>query len=248
MDEHIRIGPVAGVPVGANWGVLLVGGLLAWSLAGMALPQLAPGFPGGAYWLVALATTVLFYQCLLAHELAHALVARRAGIGVDGIVLGLLGGVSRLEGQPPAAGVELRVAAAGPAASALLAGGFAAMGWIVHVAGGGALLGGALGWLGRINALLAAFNLLPAYPLDGGRVLRAALWGWHGDQARATVTADRVARLLASSLIAFGLVDAVLFGLPNALWLVVLGGFLGGAPKAQLLMSPGASPSPTARA
>jgi Zn-dependent protease len=241
MDEHIRFGPVAGVPVGASRGVLLVGGILAWSLAGMALPRLSPGYSPVAYWLVALATTIVFFQCLLVHELAHTLVARRAGIRIGGIVLGLLGGVSRLEGQPPAAGIELRVAAAGPTASAVLAGVFLALGWIVNLTGGGALLGGSLAWLGRVNGLLAAFNLLPAYPLDGGRVLRAALWGWHGDQARATATAARAGRCLALGLIVFGLVDAALFGALGALWLVALGGFLGGAVRSQRVMTPAVS-------
>jgi Zn-dependent protease len=240
MEEHIRLGRVSGVPVGVRWSLFVMCALIEGSLAGIALPRIAPGYPAVAYWLTALATTVVFYQSLLAHELAHAVIARRAGIRVRGIVLGLLGGVSRLEGQPPSAGVELRVAIAGPAASALLAGMFLAFASVVDRTGGGPLLSGALWWLGGINGLLAAFNLLPAYPLDGGRVLRSALWHWRGDQVWATETAARTGSIFAAGLIGFGLLDAAVAGDLGALSLVLAGGFLRGAARAELPTAPAA--------
>jgi Zn-dependent protease len=204
MEEHIRLGQVAGVRVGANWSLTVVFGLVLGSLAAVELPHAAPGYPTVAYGLAAVAATVLFYQSLVAHELAHSVVARRAGMRVGGIVLCLLGGVSRLEGQPPGADVELRVAIAGPAASAAFGGGFLALAHAVDVGGGGALLTASLSWLGVINVLIAVFNLLPAYPLDGGHILRAVLWRWRADVNWATAAATLVARLLGGALAAAG--------------------------------------------
>ena len=234
MDETFRIGRVAGVRVGAHWSLLLIAGFIGWSLAGLAFPRLAPGYPPIAYWLAALATTAVFLQSLLAHELAHCIVARRAGIPEHGIVFWVLGAASRLEGSPPSAAVELRVAAAGPAMSAALAGGFLAFSRLLVATGAGRLIGATLGWLGAMNLLVAAFNLLPAYPLDGGRVFRALLWRWHGDEARAGMTAGRCGWLFGAALVSGGILDAALRVDLAGLWLVPLGWYLCGAARTEL--------------
>ena len=111
MREDIHLGRVAGVRVGANWSLLVVFWLIAWGLAGTELPDAARGYPAGAYWAAGLAVALVFYACLLAHELAHALVARRHHIGTDGIVLWLLGGVSKLQAEPSDARTELEAGA-----------------------------------------------------------------------------------------------------------------------------------------
>jgi len=144
-----------------------------------------------ALWVVAIFAVVLFLGSLLAHELAHSIVARRNGMPVTGITLWLLGGVAQLGGPMPSAGAELRVAAAGPATSVALGIGF----FLVAVAGAASglvshLLVSAIGGLAFVNIVLAVFNLIPARPLDGGRILAGALWAIHGDQHRADITAD----------------------------------------------------------
>ena len=177
MTASLRFGRIAGIPVGANWSALLIAGLIAWSLAGRLLPAQVPGLAPAAYWLAGAAGAGLFLGSLLAHELGHALVAQRAGLKVRGITLWLLGGVAQLEDEPASPRDELRVAIVGPAVSLALAvgSGLAALG--LSVLGGPAVAVAIAAWLAVGNAALALFNLLPAAPLDGGRVLRACSGG-----------------------------------------------------------------------
>ncbi len=234
VDESVPLGKVAGIRIGANWSLLFIFALFVLSLGSSQLPHAAPGHSTVAYYLAAVAVTAVFYACLLAHELAHALVARRRHIRVQGIVLWLLGGVSKLEGEPAEPGAELHIAGAGPATSLGL--GLAFFG-LSRLAGAGhpaGLLAAGLGWLGWINGALAVFNLLPAFPLDGGRVLRAVLWHHSGDRTRATIAAAQVGRVFGYSFIALGLVGfvATTAGL-SGLWLALIGWFLLGAAQAE---------------
>jgi len=224
MEETVPLGRVAGVRIGANWSLLLVFWLIAWSLADAQLPHGAPHHSSAAYWMTAVVATAAFYACLLAHELAHAVVARRSGMVVEGIVLWLFGGVSRLKGEAATARTELRVALAGPATSLGL--GLAFWALTVAIDGHVALLAAAIGWLGWVNAVLAVFNLAPAFPLDGGRVLRAVLWQRSGDKAAATATAGRAGSAFGYLLMAFGLLAFFGGAGVGGLWLVFLGWFV----------------------
>jgi Zn-dependent protease len=234
MDESIPLGRIAGIRVGANWSLVLMFGLIVFTLTGSELPHAAPGYSTAAYTLVAVAAVVVFYASLLAHELAHALVARRRGIQVEGIVLWVLGGVSKLKSDAVDAAGELRIAIAGPATSLALGLGFFGLSRLAAVGEPGSLLAGTLGWLGWVNALLAAFNLLPAFPLDGGRVLRSLLWRYHGDKRRATSVAAWSGRLFGFGFVGLGLL-AFAFGGGgiSGLWLAVIGWFLVSASKAE---------------
>jgi Zn-dependent protease len=218
MTSSVRFGRVFGVEIGAHWSVLVIGGLLAFGLTG--------GVADGSLWLVAIATVVTFFGCLLAHELAHSVVAKRNGMQVRGITLWLLGGVAQLGGTMPSAGAELRIAAAGPAMSIALGGAFLGLAAGVDALGASALSVSAFFWLGLVNLVLAAFNLIPAAPLDGGRILAAALWGWHKDRTRAEITATRVGQAAGIVLIAGGVLSIVL-DLPFfTLWTTFLGWFV----------------------
>jgi len=117
MHESIRLGRIFGIPVGVNWSVLVIAALIAWTLAASALPEIVPGQSGVAYWVTAVAGALVFFASLLTHELAHALVGRRNGVQIGGITLWLLGGVSKLEGEPSSAGAEFRIAIVGPLTS-----------------------------------------------------------------------------------------------------------------------------------
>jgi Zn-dependent protease len=169
VGQNVRLGRVAGIPVGANWSVAVILVIIADILAVSVLPADVPHRPTALYWLVAIVAAALFLACLLAHELAHALVARRNGVGVRSITLWMLGGVAELEGDPPSAAADLRIALAGPAASLAAGGVFLAAAALIGQARGPAVVVAAASWLAVMNGVLAVFNLLPGAPLDGGR-------------------------------------------------------------------------------
>lgn len=227
MNESFHLGEVRGVRIGANWSLLPIFLLIAVSLEGTLLPSAAPGYSSTAYWVLALLTATAFYASLLAHELAHALVARRRGVNVKGIVLWIFGGVAQLEGDSPDPRAELEIVGAGPLTSLGLAAAGAVAALLLGAVGASALLVAALWWLAGINALLALFNLLPAFPLDGGRILRALLW-WHWrDRIRATNVASRVGRICGIGLIAVGALEFFTGGdALSGIWLAVIGWFV----------------------
>jgi len=232
MRESFRLGRVAGIPIGVNWSVIVIVALFAWSLATVTLPDLAPGYADAAYWAVSVTLAVVFFACLLAHELAHSVVATHHGVGVDSITLWLLGGVSKLRGEAGDPSSELRIAAAGPGTSLGLGAAFGALGGLLALAGAPALAVAALGWLAVINVVLALFNLVPAAPLDGGRLLHALVWRKTGDHAAATAAATRAGRWFGGGLVAFGVLLA-LGGVITGLWFVLLGWFLITAARAE---------------
>jgi Zn-dependent protease len=226
MTASIRFGRIAGIPVGASWSALLIALLIAWSLAGRLLPAQAPGLAPAAYWLAGVAGAGLFLGSLLAHEIGHALVARRAGLRVRGITLWLLGGVAQLEDEPASPRDELRVAIVGPAVSLALAVGFGLAAAALSVVGGPAVAVAVAAWLAVGNAALAVFNLLPAAPLDGGRVLRGLLWRRHGSRVRAAVTATRAGVWVGAGLVGYGLLGTLTGWGIGTLWTALVGWFL----------------------
>jgi Zn-dependent protease len=229
QPQGARIG---GIPVRVHWSVFFVLALFTDALAATVLPAAAAGYPTAAYWGAAAACAVVFMLCLLAHELSHALVAKRVGLRVRRITLWLLGGVTQLDGQAPTARSDLAIAVAGPAVSV----GCSVVFWGAALAaagsGAGPLMVAALLWLGWANTIVAVFNLLPGAPLDGGRVLRALLWWRGGNRQRAAVTATRAGGVLGMVLVAAGVL-LVFAGAFSGLWLVLLGVFLGTAAKAE---------------
>ena len=231
MTSSFRLGRVAGIEIGAHWSWLLVVGLIVWSLAGSVFPSVNPGYSDGTYLAMAAVAAVLFFASLLLHELGHAIQGRREGIAIDGITLWVFGGVARLRGQVPSAGAELRVALAGPAVSLLLGVVFLVVALGLPLPG---TVDGVLFWLGQINLYLLVFNLLPALPLDGGRVLRAVLWARRRDFASATRIAGALGSGFGHFMIVAGLVLVMFVGDVGGLWMAVLGWFLLGAAEAEL--------------
>jgi Zn-dependent protease len=231
MTASLRLGRIFGIPIDASWSVLFIALLIGWPLAGRILPSLVPGMALFVYWLAGAVATGLFLGSLLAHELAHALVARRAGLGVRGITLWLLGGVAQLEDEPASPRDDLRVAIVGPTVSLALAVGFGLAAVVLGVMAAPTLAGAVAGWLAVGNLALAVFNLLPAAPLDGGRVLRGLLWRRHGDRTRAAVTAARAGQLLGGVLIAYGLLGVFTGWGIGTLWTALVGWFLVGAAR-----------------
>jgi|SRR5579884_98846 len=237
LRESIPLGRVLGVRVGLNWSMLLIFLLVAWSLADSLLPDTAPGNSAAAYWTAALAGTFLFYASLLAHELAHSVVARRYGVVVEGITLWLFGGVSRLHGDAPSARAELRIAAVGPLTSLGLAMAGVVVSMGLAMLDMPALVVSVAMWLAVVNGMLAVFNLLPAFPLDGGRVLRAVLWQRRHDQVSATRSAARAGVVLGWALSLLGGVELVVTGSFGGLWLMFIGWFVVGAARTEATQS-----------
>jgi Zn-dependent protease len=225
--RNIRIGRIAGIPVGISPWWLVIVALLTWSLstdyADLAtVPAVALG----------LGAVLCLFAGILAHEFGHALVARRAGIEIEEIDLWLLGGVARMRSQPRRAADELRFALAGPAVTVVLA---AIFGVAAMLLGPGTLRT-FVTYQAEVNAALAAFNLLPALPLDGGRVARALLWRRTGDFRRATAIAARAGRWSGFGMVYFGLL-ATLGGAVGGVWLAMIGLFLVAAAGAERRMA-----------
>ena len=233
MGASVRIGRIAGIEVGLHWSLAIVFILIVWTLAGQILPSVVPGQQQSAYWLVSVLAVVLFYVSLLSHEMGHALVARRLGVKVDGITLWLFGGVARLRGDAATPGTEVKIAIAGPLVSLVLSAVFGAATFALDATSGPPLLEGGLAWLAGTNAMLLLFNLIPAFPLDGGRLLRAWLWHRSGDRYRATSSAARLGRVCAFLMIGLGLVSLFINSALSGLWLIFLGWFLWSAARSE---------------
>lgn len=204
MTDTVRLGRIRGIPIGVNWSLLVIVALFAAGLAANRFPYDAPGYSATAYALAGAVTAVALLLTVLLHELGHAVVARRAGLTVDGITLSWMGGITRIEGDAKRPGSELAIAGVGPLVS-LAAGGLCWMGWALAVhAGVTGLAVSALGWLGVVNMVLAVFNLIPASPLDGGKVLHAAVWAATGDRWKASRAASKAGIGLGVLVVAIG--------------------------------------------
>lgn len=231
MRPTIRLGKVSGIDIGLHWSILFIGFVLVSALSGNVLPSFAPGLSGAAYLLAALSTAALFLGSIVAHELGHSIVAQRNGIEVRGITLFALGGVASLESEPDDPGVAARIALAGPAVSVAVGVASLVMAWLATASFGGALVIAAFTWLGIINLALAVFNMIPALPLDGGRVLQAALWKRNGQRHQATISAAKLGRGLGWAIVAFGLWQ--FFTIGDGLWTALIGWFVISTAKAE---------------
>ncbi|SFD06648.1 site-2 protease family protein [Streptomyces aidingensis] len=232
MRPTLTLGRLAGIRVGVHWSVLVIVVLLAAGLAGR-FPEAYPDRPAWEYWAVGVAAALTFMLSLLAHEISHALVARRNGVQADEITLWLLGGVARLRSEAPTPGAELRIAGVGPLVSLAAAVVFGLAAGAAMAADAGGLVVEALAWLSGINLLLAVFNSLPAAPLDGGRLLRAVVWRVTGSPLRATVVATGAGRALGWLLVGAGLFLAFGGAVVGGFWLAIIGLFLIAAATAE---------------
>ena len=229
MNSSVELGRIAGIRIGIHWSWLAVLALIVWSLA-LDFSRRYAGLSDGESVALALATALLFFASLLGHELGHALQARREGVEIDGITLWLFGGVARFMGMFPSAGSEFRIAVAGPVVSLVV--GVAGIA-LARYADFPAAIDGVVGWLGATNLVLLAFNMLPALPLDGGRVLRSALWRARGDFGSATRIASGVGRVFGFLFIGAGIFAFVTQGAVGGAWLAFIGWFLLGAATAE---------------
>jgi Zn-dependent protease/CBS domain-containing protein len=226
VNASFSLGRIGGIAIGVNWTWLIVFALITWSLATTVFPDQNPGLSDTTYVTMAVVASILFFSSLLLHELGHAFQAKREGMEIEGITLWLFGGVAKFRGMFESAGAEFRIAIAGPLVSLAL--GLVFVGIAVAL-GLSDVVDGVAAWLGYINLALLVFNMLPALPLDGGRVLRSALWRARGSFGWATRVASSIGRgfgylFIAGGVAMFFWADAV-----GGLWLAFIGWFLLGA-------------------
>jgi Zn-dependent protease/CBS domain-containing protein len=233
MNQNIRLGKIAGIPVGFNWSILVIFFLFAWELADLVFPSYHPHQAVAVYWVAGIVTAIVLFASLLAHEVSHSLVAKRNGVGVRSITLWLFGGVSELESEALTPGADFRIAVVGPLTSFALAGLYGALAYLVHLVSGNGVTFSALGWLAWMNLFLGGFNLIPGAPLDGGRVLRAILWRSSGDRVRAATTAARAGEGFGYFLVILGVLEFLTVGLIG-LWFAFLGWFLLSAARSEV--------------
>jgi PDZ domain-containing secreted protein/Zn-dependent protease/predicted transcriptional regulator len=226
MGSSFEFLRVRGIPIGAHWSWLLVFAFVVSSMAGTVLPARYPGLGIGVYVAVAAVGALLFFGSIVLHELGHALVATREGMHIEGISLWVFGGVARVKGSFRSPGTEFRVAVAGPLVSAALAVVF----WVLSRAelafGMADPVVGMTAYLAQVNAILVGFNLVPALPLDGGRILRAWLWHRHRSLVAATSWAARAGAAFGIVLSGIGLLGLVSESSNGGIWLIFLGWFL----------------------
>jgi Zn-dependent protease len=215
------------VRVDPSWLILAL--LVVWTLARGYFPAAHPGFAPATYWWMGVAGAVGLFVSIVLHELSHSLVARRYDLPIRGITLFIFGGVAHMDEEPPSAQVELMMAIAGPIASLVLAAAFYLVALGAGAGGVAAPLVASLSWLAMINLMLAVFNLIPAFPLDGGRVLRALLWRSQRDLRRATRTAARVGEGFGIALIVLGVLAVLTGNFITGMWWFLIGLFLRGA-------------------
>jgi len=223
------LGRILGIPIRLHVSWFLIAALITWSLAVGYFPQTNPGWNSLTYLVVGAVASLLFFASVLLHELGHSVLALREGVPVNSITLFIFGGVARIGREPPTAGAEFRIAIAGPLTSLGLAVAFGGLGALLSEY---AVVAAPLSYLGRINLLLAAFNMIPGFPLDGGRVLRATLWQFGGGYQKATRWAARAGQAIAFGFIGLGVVQFFLGGLTNGLWLAFIGWYLNSAARA----------------
>lgn len=247
--KGLRLVEIHGIEIRLDLSVAIIFFLVVYSLGAGLFPQWHEDWSSGLSWATALAAALLFFASLLAHELAHSIMAQRHGIAVPRITLFVFGGVSELETEPRTPSTEFSIAIVGPLTSLgigllflLLGLQLAEPGFIDAFEADPEAAMAALGplatlcmWLGPVNLMLAIFNLVPGFPLDGGRVLRAALWWLGGDLRRATESASQVGRAFAWGLMAWGAWAALGGALIQGLWLLLIGWFLNNAARASYL-------------
>jgi Zn-dependent protease len=219
----LTIARVWGIPISVHASWLLVFALVAASLATGHFPFHHPEWGVPTRWLLGAVTSLAFFASVLVHELGHSRIALRNGLPIRGITLFVFGGVAKIGSEPGSPGVEFRIAIAGPLTSLAIA---ALFGGIGAVSGSAPVVSEPALWLARINLVVALFNLLPGFPLDGGRVLRAAVWASTGSFDRGNRAASRAGEVLALALIGFGTFRAIGGDVAGGIWMALIGWFL----------------------
>lgn len=227
MGGTVRVLTIRGIPINVHVSWLVIYGLITWTLAVGYFPRALPDLPDAAYWANGLLAAFLLFVSVLLHELSHSFVAMAHGLSVRGITLHVFGGVSHLEDEPPSPRAEFLIAVVGPVTSFAIA----AVLWAINASGlvQPAWAQAVVSYLVLVNVAVGIFNLVPGFPLDGGRILRAALWKWKGALGQATYMASRVGVGFAFALMVLGFVQILSGSVIGGFWFILIGMFLRGA-------------------
>jgi Zn-dependent protease/predicted transcriptional regulator len=226
VELSVKLGRIMGIPVRIHYTMWFVFILIAWSLAVGYMPSQYPGLGVATYWAIGIASAVILFGSVLIHELSHSYIAKKNGLPIGRITLFFFGGVSEMTEEPQDPGLEVRMAAAGPLMSFLIAAVLGFLWYLVGIVKAPVAVTATLGYGALINAVLGVFNLLPAFPLDGGRVLRGSIWKRSKSLVGATRTATRVSEGISLLMMVGGFV-AIIFGdFVNGLWIIFLGWFI----------------------
>lgn len=232
MTRHqIPLGRIFGISIGLDYSWFLIFVLLTWSLAVSYYPAAVPGWPASLYWVLGAVSAIMLFVSVLLHELGHSVVALHYRVPVRSIVIFLFGGVSQIGGEAPSGGAEFWIAFAGPAVSLALA---VVFGLLQYLFAGIGPLFALAKYLAYINGGLALFNLIPGFPLDGGRVLRAILWTTTRNFGQATLIAATAGRAIAFLFILWGVWQMLAGNFGSGLWIAFIGWFLESAASAQV--------------
>lgn len=216
-----KITTIMGIPIRIHFSWLIVFGLITWSLSTYYFPKAAPELPAASYWIKGAIAAFLLFASVAFHELAHSYIAKKYRISIISITLFIFGGVAQMKGEPPHPKAEFRIAIAGPLSSFFLSGLFSLLYLNTVGAGTKALFS----YLAQLNFILGIFNLIPGFPMDGGRVLRSIIWKRTKDYFYATRKASSFGQKIALFFIFFGLFS-IFTGFPGGLWLMLIGWFL----------------------
>ncbi|MBI5469315.1 MAG: site-2 protease family protein [Deltaproteobacteria bacterium] len=225
MAKGIKLFRVLGIRISVDWSWFIIFGVFAWSLAYGYFPFRQPGLTPAAYLALGLISSLLLFSCVLIHELAHSYTANRLGLDIHEITLFIFGGVAELTREPDDPIVELKIAIAGPAASLLLAAVFWGASKLMD-ASAWPLVYSVVSYLALINLVLLIFNMIPGFPLDGGRIFRAVWWAKTGDIDRATRIASQIGKGFAMFLILWGFLNIFTGNFTGGLWSVLIGVFV----------------------
>ena len=227
MPSSFKIGKIAGIEIGVHWSWLFIFALVTWSFATGILEQFFPEWSDARRWVVGGIVAIIFFLSILLHELAHSFVAKARGIEVKGITLFIFGGVSNLGREARSAGEEFQIAIVGPLMS-LLIGALFAVAWAA-LRGPAPGVAAVAGYLAFINGIIAAFNMLPGYPLDGGRVFRSIVWWRNRSLLRATKISAKTGEYVAYLLMGLGALQVFTINPIGGMWMILIGWFLRGA-------------------
>ncbi len=228
MNRSIHIITVLGIPIEINFSWFIIFFLVTWTLAVSVFPSSSymQGLPTITYWIAAIIASFFFFSSLLLHELSHSYVAIKNNLPIKGITLFVFGGVAHLSKEPQTPGTEFKMAVAGPLCSISLSFVFAVLAQLFQNIGLPAVIVVVTQYLSEINLIVCVFNLVPGFPLDGGRMLRSALWSITGDLKKATLIASTFGKLSAYLLMGFGILLFLNTYIISGIWLILIGFFL----------------------
>lgn len=223
----LKIATIMGIPIRIHFSWLIIFGLITWSLSTFYFPKAAPQLPAASYWISGAIAALLLFMSVAFHELSHSFVAMKYKLSIVNITLFIFGGVAQMKGEPPSAKAEFRIAIAGPLSSFFLSFVFG----IAYTLSTTQVTKALFLYLTQLNLILGVFNLIPGFPMDGGRVIRAFLWKKTNDFFYATRKASNYGQKIAMFFIIFGLFS-IFWGFPGGLWLMLIGWFLYSAAQA----------------